>query len=317
MSTVSGKTVGITGASGFVGASLAHELSSQGFPLVCLGRSQCPVDSSFVSLDLGADFDVTEDLSSVDVFVHCAARAHVMDETLASPLDAYLKANTSATLRLAEQAAAAGVSRFIYLSSVKALGESTAPGEPFRYDSPLAPLDDYGVSKARAEKGLQAIAARTGMEVTIIRPPLVYGPGVKANFASMLGLANRNLPLPLASLSNKRSLVALDNLVDLIITCISHPDAGNQTFMVSDDHDVSTPELLAAMTRAHGKSPRLAPCPPGLLSFGASLVGKRAVADRLLGSLQVDITHTKEVLGWAPKARMEDVLKQCIKGVSE
>lgn len=309
--------IAVTGATGFVGSSLVTELSAKNYSVLEMGRNQRAATSEFLRLELINLTDISGQLNDIDALIHCAARAHVMDETLDDPLAAYLQFNTDSTLRLASQAAAARVKRFIYLSSVKALGESTALGEPFRYDTPLAPLDDYGVSKARAEEGLQDIAARTGMEVTIIRPPLVYGPGVKANFASMLGLAKRNLPLPLASLRNKRSLVALDNLVDLIITCISHPDAGNQTFMVSDDHDVSTPELLAAMTRAHAKSPRLLPCPPSLLSFGASLVGKRAVADRLLGSLQVDIVHTKEVLDWAPKVRMEDVLKQCIKGVSE
>lgn len=305
--------VALTGGSGFVGGSLLKRLSASGLSVQNFGRSvgldSC--SSEYIFFDLGdATFDVEVSLRSVDVVIHCAARAHVMDETLSDPLAQYLQFNTKSTLRLASQATEAGVKRFIYLSSVKALGESTRQGEPFTHNSPLSPEDDYGISKARAEEGLRDIAARTGMEVTIIRPPLVYGRGVKANFAAMMGLARRNLPLPLASVRNKRSMVALDNLVELIVTCVSHKDAGNQTFMVSDDADVSTPELLSAMTRAYGKNPRLLPCPPSVLSLGASVLGKRAFAERLLGSLQVDIEHTKQVLGWTPRVKLDDVLKE-------
>lgn len=302
--------IAITGATGFVGSSLTNELCAKNVQILEVGRSQYDSTNEFLRLELSDFPDSSGQLSNVDVFIHCAARAHVMDETLDDPLAAYLHFNTESTLRLATQAAAAGVRRFVYLSSVKALGESTRIDEPFSYDSPLAPEDDYGISKARAEEGLREIAARTDMEVTIIRPPLVYGRGVKANFAAMMRLAERNLPLPLASVGNKRSMVALDNLVDLIMTCISHPEAGNQTFMVSDDADVSTPELLSAMTRAYGKKPRLLPCPPSALSLAASVLGKRAVAERLLGSLRVDIEHTKRVLGWTPRVKLEDVLKE-------
>ncbi|SFR44811.1 NAD dependent epimerase/dehydratase family protein [Pseudidiomarina maritima] len=307
--------IALTGGTGFVGSNLLERLCSEELSVLNMGRS-CGIGSvmEHAFFDLGdTSFDVQGSLREIDVLIHCAARAHVMDETLEKPLDAYLQFNTDSTLRLASQAAAAGVKRFIYLSSVKALGESTRIGKPFAYDSPLAPEDDYGVSKARAEDGLRDIAARTGMEVTIIRPPLVYGRGVKANFAAMMRLAGRNLPLPLASIRNKRSMVALDNLIDLISTCITHPLAGNQTFMVSDDADVSTPELLSAMTRAYDKKPRLLPCPPSILSLGASLLGKRAVAERLLGSLQVDIEHTKQVLGWAPRVKLDDVLKEMVR----
>lgn len=304
--------IALTGGTGFVGGRLLERLRAESLSVLSLGRSagaSSSPDHSF--LDLGdASFELQESLCGVDLVIHCAARAHVMDENLSDPLAAYLQFNTESTLRLASQAAAAGVHRFIYLSSVKALGESTRIDEPFAYDSPLAPEDDYGISKARAEEGLREIAARTGMEVTIIRPPLVYGRGVKANFAAMMRLAERNLPLPLASVCNKRSMVALDNLVDLIVTCISNPSAGNQIFMVSDDADVSTPELLSAMTRAYVKKPRLLPCPPSLLSFGARTLGKGAIAERLLGSLQVDIEHTKQVLGWTPRVKLEDVLKE-------
>jgi len=307
-------SVALSGSSGFIGARLLQSLHSKHVSLGVFGRKfKFRKNTSFYFLDISdAKFFVESQVEGYDVFVHCAARAHVMDESEANPLATYLKANTYSTLRLAEQAAAAGVKRFIYLSSIKALGESTSLGSPFSHDSPLAPEDDYGVSKARAEEGLRDIAERTGMEVTIIRPPLVYGKGVKANFAAMMDLAKKNLPLPLGSIKNKRSMVALDNLVDLIVTCIDHENAGNRTFMVSDDKDVSTTELLQAMTRAHGKTPRLIPCPPSLIRLAATTLGKKAVAERLLGSLQVDIQYTKEQLNWTPKVKMADVLKEMV-----
>lgn len=316
--TESYKRIVLTGATGFVGKQLLDRLYADEFYITVLGRNKLVNEyatSRVVasSLDLGdSSFDTQNEVKATDVFIHCAARAHVMDETLEDPLSAYLKFNTESTIRLASQAAAAGVKRFIYLSSVKALGESTTDSVAYSFESPMQPEDDYGISKARAEVGLREIAQQTGMEVTIIRPPLVYGPGVKANFAAMMRIAERNLPLPFASVQNKRSLVALDNLVDLIVTCVSHPAAGNQTFMVSDDADVSTPELLSAMTRAHGKKPRLLPFPPALMFTAASLLGKRTIADRLLGSLQVDITHTKDVLGWTPPVKLENVLKEIV-----
>lgn len=308
--------IAVTGGTGFIGSALARHIHAQGKSIMFLGRypNSSSTGSSYASysfMDLGdRSFQVQEQLSASRVLIHCAARVHLMDDASGNPLVKYLHFNTEATLRLASQAAAAGVKRFIYLSSVKALGESTCRNCPFSFDSPLAPLDDYGISKARAEEGLRAIASKTGMEVVILRPPLVYGPGVKANFAAMMRLAARNLPLPLGSVQNKRSMVALDNLVHLIVTCISHPAAANQTFMVSDDADVSTPELLSAMTRAYGKKPRLLPCPPRLLSGVAKMLGKGAVADRLLGSLQVDIEHTKKTLNWTPRVKLEDVLKE-------
>ncbi|EAQ31914.1 UDP-glucose 4-epimerase family protein [Idiomarina baltica] len=306
-------TIAVTGVTGFVGGQLTQYLIAENLKVLSLGRTPSDLEAEHVYLDFNDDnFDASEEFSKSSQVIHCAARAHVMDESEANPLDTYLKANTYSTLRLAEQAAAAGVKRFIYLSSIKALGESTSLGSPFSHESPLAPEDDYGVSKARAEEGLQDIAERTGMEVTIIRPPLVYGKGVKANFAAMMSLAKKNLPLPLGSIKNKRSMVALDNLVDLIVTCIDHENAGNRTFMVSDDRDVSTTELLQAMTRAHGKTPRLIPCPPSLIRLAATTLGKKAVAERLLGSLQVDIEYTKEQLNWTPKVKMEDVLTEMV-----
>lgn len=306
------KYVGMTGASGFVGRALVHSLMEKNQSILSFTRhhnEESSIAEYFLDLN-DPSFDISNPLTRIHTLVHCAARAHVMNEDESDPLNVYLASNTYPTLRLAEQAAHSGVKRFIYISSIKALGESTTRRAALKHDSPLQPEDAYGVSKANAEIGLREIAERTGLEIVIIRPPLVYGPGVKANFASLMGLANRNLPLPLGSLKNRRSFVAINNLVDLIITCIQMPEAANQTFMVSDGADVSTSELLSAMTRAYGKKPRLLPFPPSILLLGARLLGKRAIADRLLGSLQVDIEHTKNTLGWKPKVKLETVLKE-------
>jgi len=214
------------------------------------------------------------------------------------------------------QAAASGVRRFVFVSSVKVNGESTSPEQPFRQDDPAAPVDPYGISKREAEDGLREIAAATGMEVVIVRPPLVYGPGVKANFAALMNAVKRGLPLPLGSVTeNRRSLVALDNLVDLLITCIDHPAAANQTFLVSDDEDLSTADLLWRLGKAMGRPARLFPMPPALLRTGAALLGKSDMAERLLGNLQVDITHTKQTLGWTPPITVDEGLRRAAAGV--
>lgn len=305
----------ITGGNGFVGCriiSALNEIKAADAKVTSLGRSKSPDSDVFVRFDLATQFDIGVSIKEVDVLIHCAAKVHQMTERDSSVLDTYKNLNTRATVRLAKQAAAAGVKRFIFLSSVKALGESTSQGEAFQHYSQYRPEDAYGQSKAEAERELMKIAEETGMEVTIIRAPLVYGPGVKANFASLLKLAEKNLPLPLGSINNARSLVGIQNLVDLIVTCIDHPNAGNQIFMVSDGHDVSTTELLKEMTRAYGKKPRLIPFPSSLMSFAARLVGKGSIADRLFGSLRVDIEHTKKTLGWEPKVTLQDELARCV-----
>ncbi|WP_404408565.1 SDR family oxidoreductase [Pseudidiomarina marina] len=308
------KVVAVTGATGFVGEHVSNRLMTENYSVISIGRRK-PVltsDVNNVHFDLHQPAIDKMSLHGVDTFIHCAARAHVMDEDQNEARELYLTTNTEATVKLANEAADAGVKRFIYISSIKAIGEKTNNGEPLRFDSDYNYEDAYGESKALAEKALKEITENTSMEVVIIRPPLVYGPGVKANFAAMMKLAKRNLPLPLASVKNKRSLVAIDNLVDLIVTCIEHPKAANQTLMVSDDRDVSTPELLSAMTQAHGLQPRLWPFPVNLLQMAATLVGKRNLADRLFSSLQVDIEHTKNILGWRPKVTMEEQLKKCV-----
>jgi UDP-glucose 4-epimerase len=312
----------LTGASGFVGAAVqAHLLDDLRFALRSAYR-QVPVQvpaglqlCQMPGLELGADWQVP--LEGVEVVIHCAARVHVMNESEADPLVAFRRANVQGTLRLAEQAAQSGVRRFIYLSSIKVNGEGTLPGRPYMADDQPAPLDPYGVSKLEAEQGLQALAAKTGMEVVIIRPVLVYGPGVKANFRSMMGWLNRGVPLPLGAITNKRSLVALDNLVDLIVTCIQHPAAANQIFLVSDDEDLSTSELLRRMARALGRPARLLPLPMWLLSRTAELLGKKALSQRLCGSLQVDIEKTKTLLDWTPAIGVDGALIKTAKDFLE
>ena len=261
--------------------------------------------------DLDKPIDWSSVISGQDVVVHTAARAHIMKDECADPLSVYRAVNSAGTLNLASQAAAAGVKRFIFISSIKVNGEQTVTGQPFSWHDRPSPDDFYGTSKHEAEQGLRALASETGMEVVIIRPPLVYGPGVKGNFASMIKLVGKGLPLPLGAVHNKRSLVALDNLVDLIVTCIDHPGAANETFLVSDGEDLSTTQLLQGVAEAMGKPSRLIPVPVSLLQFGATLLGKKAVAQRLLGSLQVDISHTQKCLNWTPPLTVKQGLQRC------
>ena len=305
----------ITGINGWVASALARHCRARGMQVRGSARSQTGPDVIGVG-DINADTEWAAALDGCEVVFHLAARVHVMRETAADPLAAFREVNTAGTLRLARQAAAAGVRRFVFVSSVKVNGEQTAPGNPFRRDDAPNPQDPYGISKREAEDGLRTIAAQTGMEVVIVRPPLVYGLGVKANFATLMHAVRRGLPLPLASVThNRRSLVALDNLVDLLITCIDHPAAANQTFLVSDGEDLSTAHLLHRLGDAMGRPARLLPCPPALLQFGAALLGKRDVAQRLLGNLQVDITHTRETLGWTPPISVDEGLRRAVAGL--
>jgi UDP-glucose 4-epimerase len=301
-------TILITGATGFVGKAVSLRLPSSN--LITVGR-QSSDDKRFFRKNINGKTNYTDALNNVDIVIHIAGRAHVMNETCSDPLAEFREANTSGTLNLARQAASYGVERFIFISSIKVNGEMTQNNKKFKFDDFLKPMDAYGQSKAEAELGLKEIANDTGMEVVIIRPPLVYGPGVKANFAAMMNLAKRNIPLPLGATHNRRSLVALDNLVDLIITCIDHPKAANQTFLVSDDNDVSTTELLQMMTRAAGKKPMLLPIPLSWLKFASKLIGKQAVIDRLCGNLQIDMSHTKETLDWQPPITVDEGIKRC------
>lgn len=309
----------VTGANGFVGGAVWRRLHGMGDvqAVGCVRRTVAfpEVDALVASVgDLSASTDWSSALSGVEVVVHAAARVHVMQDAATDPLQEFRRVNVQGTLQLARQAAAAGVRRFVFISSIKVNGEATQAGHPFTADDAPAPLDAYGISKMEAEQGLRELAAQTGMELVIIRPPLVYGPGVKANFQAMMRWLARGMPLPLGAIHNQRSLVALDNLVDLIVTCINHPAAANQTFLVSDGEDLSTSQLLRRMGQALGKPARLIPVPPALLKLGAASVGKPAVAQRLCGSLQVDISKTRQLLGWSPPVSVDEGLKKTAEG---
>jgi len=302
----------ITGASGFVGKALASQLQCNGESVLGVCRSGGELGFPMTTLLSFGDTDALKKLlSDAEVVVHCAARVHVMQETAADPLAVFREVNRDLTLKLARLAAGNGVKRFVFLSSVMVNGQSTSSREPLRPDDNPAPEEPSGTSKLEAEEGLQQLALETGMEVVIIRPPLVYGPGMKGNFARMAKLVAKGLPLPLGAIYNKRSLVGLDNLIDLIITCIDHPAAANQVFLVSDGEDLSTTQLLRSVAKAMGKPSRLIPISAGLLQLGAMLLGKKAVAQRLLGSLQVDISHTRKCLNWTPPLTVKQGLQRC------
>jgi len=303
----------LTGASGFVGqAVLDRLLIDAGHQVVagyrCVLSAQREGVEYCLTPTLGPEADWHSALVGIDAVIHCAARVHVMDDSSADPLAEFRRVNVDGTLALARQAVLAGVRRFIFLSSIKVNGEGTPLGQPYCIDDTPAPQDPYGISKLEAEQALLALAEETAMEVVIIRPVLVYGPGVKANFRSMMNWLSKGVPLPLGAIANKRSLVALDNLVDLIVTCVDHPKAANQTFLISDGEDLSTTELLQRMGLALGKPARLLPVPAALLEAGAMLFGKRAIAQRLCGSLQVDISKTRELLDWAPPVSVDEAL---------
>ncbi|MBV1789408.1 SDR family oxidoreductase [Marinobacterium sp. D7] len=304
----------LTGSTGFLGQRLARRLAQNArYQLTCVVRRQVtPVAGEQVVIEgLNSAQDWSNALVGQQVIIHTAARAHIMKDEVADPLAEYRKINVDGTLNLARQAAKSGVERFIFISSIKVNGEQTFSGAPFTAEDNPSPEDAYGLSKLEAEQGLRRIAEETGMDVVIVRPPLVYGPGVKGNFASMIKMVERGIPLPLGSIHNKRSLVALDNLVDLIVTCIEHPAAANQVFLAGDGHDLSTTELLRGVAGAMAKPPRLIPVPTGVLMLGATLLGKKAVAQRLLGSLQVDISKARNLLGWTPPVGVEEGLRRC------
>lgn len=319
----------VTGATGFIGGALVVRLARDGAAVragVRCGDVVVPGGAHAVQVgDLSPQTDYSLVLAGVDAVVHTAARVHVMQDAASDPLAEYRRVNVQGTLHLARQAAAAGVRRFVFLSSVKVNGEATLAPSPhplatgargaFHEEDVPAPQDPYGISKMEAEQGLREIAAQTGMDVVIIRPPLVYGPGVKANFAAMIHWLTRGVPLPLGAVThNRRSLVALENLVDFIVTCLSHPAAANQTFLVSDGEDLSTTDLLHRMGRALGKPACLLPVSPALLKLGAALLGKPELAQRLCGSLQVDISKARALLGWGPPLSVDEGLKKAAEG---
>ena len=300
----------VTGANGFVGASLCETLREREIPFVGAVRKMT-AQSQFEVGELNDATNWIKALSGCDVVIHLAARVHVMDDKSTDPLKDFRAVNVAATLNLARQAVQCGVKRFIFVSSVKVNGEETT-GKPFTaFDKP-APVDPYGQSKLEAEIALIELSRITGLEVVIIRPPLVYGPGVLANFLRLMRLVKMGMPLPLGSIDNRRSMVALDNLIDLLITCTDHSAAKGQIFMVSDDNDVGISELLRMLADAMRKRIILLPVPIRIITGAARLIGKSAMANRLLGSLQVDISHTKSVLGWKPVVTMQESINKTV-----
>lgn len=303
----------ITGGNGFIGKSLCAELFRRGQSVraaVRLENSQVDNIETMSIGDISSDTDWTNALLDIKVVIHAAARAHVTQTNIVDSLDELRRVNVDGTLNLAQQAAEAGVQRFIFISSIKVNGESTVLGRPYTTEDQPAPVDPYGISKFEAEDALRQLADETGMEVVIIRPPLVYGAGVKANFRSMMSWLQKAVPLPLGAIHNKRTLVALDNLVDLIITCIDHPAAANQTFLAGDGEDMSTTELLQRLGRALGKPAKLLPMPVWALKTGAMLLGKGGMAQRLCNSLQIDISKACDLLEWQPPVSVDEALKK-------
>ncbi|MEZ5707406.1 MAG: SDR family oxidoreductase [Burkholderiaceae bacterium] len=306
--------VAVTGANGFVGRAVCKALTASKHTVRPLIRHPdevaWPEAMSVGAIDARTDWK--EALSGIDCVVHCAARVHVMEETEADPLAAFRAVNVLGTRHLAQEAARSGVKRFIFLSTLKVHGESTRPGHPFRVSDPACPSDPYGLSKWEGEQAVMAVAQHSHMACVVIRPPLVYGPGVKANFARLLKVVSQGIPLPLGGIDNRRSMVNLGNLTDLIAVCTQHPAAAGQTFLVSDGQDVSTPELLRCMGRALGKPARLVAVPPAWLQLIGRLSGRQAQIDRLTGSLQVDIGHTTEVLGWKPRTNLYQAMQELV-----
>jgi nucleoside-diphosphate-sugar epimerase len=307
------KKVLVSGASGFVGTALCAELFRLDYSVRAAARSAPIQIKNFETVlvgEINGETDWSQALSGIKVVVHLAARVHVMKDNTVNPMEAFRKVNINGTLNLARQAAKAGVQRFIFISSIKVNGENTLPGQPYTSEDQPAPIDPYGFSKREAEDELRQLAIETGMDVVIIRPPLVYGPGAKGNFQMMLHWLKKGIPLPLGAIPNKRSFIVLDNLIDLIITCINHPAAANQIFLASDNEDLSTTELLQRLGNALGKPAKLLPLPVWLLNTGAKLLGKRDIAQRLCDSLQVDISKTRTLLNWNPPMTVDEAFKK-------
>lgn len=310
----------VTGANGFVGRYLCTELCRQKHAVVAAVRSANTRMNDFEQVIIGSIDSATDwskALSGVQLVIHLAARVHVMNDSATDALIEYRKVNVDGTLHLALQASKAGAKRFIFISSIKVNGEFSEIDKPFTEGNAANPQDAYGMSKFEAEQGLLWIAQQTGMEVVIVRPPLVYGPGVKANFAKLMQVIKHKIPLPFGAIENKRSFVYVGNLVSLILRCMDHPAAANQVFLVSDGCDLSTTELLRECAVAMEVKPILWQVPQRLIEFCVALIGKRDVMQRICGNLQVDITKVRTLLGWAPPISVTDGLKATVQGLAQ
>lgn len=302
----------ITGANGFLGSHLCSYFSSQESYNIWAQTRKQPIEAKknikAIVFDLNDDLE-NIDLSQVDVIIHCAGRAHVMSETAASPLDAYRQTNVLGTLNLAQKAVKSGVKRFIYLSSIKVNGEQTT-AQAFQPNDNVNIDDPYGISKYEAEQALLELSKKTGLEIVIIRPVLIYGPNVKANFKSMISLATKKIPLPIGSLDNKRSMVSVFNLTDLIHICMTHPKANREVFLASDQDDISVKQLFEKLAKWQNNQLMMLPVPKSLIIFLASLAGKRAVASRLCSELLVDTTKNTQLLGWTAPYSVDESLEK-------
>lgn len=314
----------VTGATGFVGQALLSHMQTDalGVAVEALGACRTPPEAEqwirMPNLALGADADAACDRmlanQRIDVLVHLAARVHVMNDSVADPLAAFRAVNVAGSLALAKAAAAYGVKRFVYVSSIKVHGESTLPGQMFDVTQPPNPQDAYGVSKWEAEQALAQLCESKGMELVVVRPPLVYGPGVKANLAALANVVSWGLPVPLGAITyNRRSLVGVDNLCSCLMRCVVSPQAAGQTFLVSDGHDLSTADLCRSLALAMGRRPKVWAVPERGLKWLTKCLGRDAVLQRLTGSLQVDIDHTRLTLGWRPPVSVQDGLTRAFK----
>lgn len=300
----------VTGASGFIGRALCGRLAAAGHEVIPAVRRKAGFPKEVLVGDIGSSTDWNTALAGCDTVVHLAARVHLMRDDVHCSLESYRETNTEATLNLARQALLSGVRRFVFISSIKVNGEG---GDVAYLETSVPePQDAYAISKWEAEQGLLRIAADTGLEVVLLRPPLVYGPGVKANFLRLMQMIQKGWPLPLGAIRNRRSLLYLGNFVDAIQLCVEHPDAAGQTFLLDDGEPISTPDLVRAIARAMDRPARLLAVPVGVLEMAGAMLGKRAAVARLSGSLYVDSSLIRSRLGWTPPYSMEAGLAETV-----
>lgn len=309
------KKILITGATGFVGKHLVEVINNSNINFAAAVRKKISNNNeNYIEVgDIDGATDYGKALKDVNTVIHLAARAHVMNDDSHDPLNEYRKVNVDGTVNLAKQAVAAGVKRFIFISTIKVNGESTTNNIPYLEDDKANPEDHYGVSKNEAEQQLKQISSETGLELVIIRPPLVYGKGAVGNFAKLLKLSSTGLPLPFGSINNKRSMIYVKNLVDFILYCAKHPNAANQTFLISDNDDVSLKRVIATIRDSLGKPKRLVPVPPSLFRLAAKVTGKNAVVDRLIGDLQIDCSKSVSLLDWQPPYTFNQGIKDTLR----
>lgn len=304
----------VTGANGFIGRVLCDELIKHGHAVRAAVRSSTGADNADCEIvkisNINSETNWADALRNVSTVIHLAARVHVMHDKASDPLEEFRRVNVAGTLHLARSAAASGVKRLVYVSSIKVNGEETRGEVKFTELDEPSPQDPYGISKCEAEQALRLVAQETGLELVIVRPPLVYGPGVKGNFAHMLNMLAKRIPLPLASVNNLRSLVYVGNIADALIVCSIHPSAVGQTYLISDGDDISTPELLRQLSIAQGHVARLLPCPPIFLRLAGTLLGKSSQIERLLGSLRVNSDKIQKELDWVPPYRLQEGLRR-------